>query len=182
MEDKLKLVFNKLIYEYLNLGIIEKELCDLGIKSKEMVNNDNYDVVSKYFFLKNKIHLNRLNFDEINFLKFHLQNIDFSNIIISDELARFLLSRISKILLPETNQKYISYCGTGENFLAPSDAIVLGFQYLKYLNHDEKDNEKNEEILYDRLNYIQNELAASKNFKIAVLIFDELVNEKNIVR
>ena len=179
MEDKIKLIYNKLIYELLDLKNIEEEISNSGIKSKEIVNNENYDLASKYFFLKNDIYLGHLDSNELNFLERTIYSINFSNILISEELSKFLLEKISKILLPNTNEKYLSYYGTGNSFLAPSDAIVFAFHYLKYLDSDEELMENQEDILCDKLNYIQNVIAPSKNMKVAILVFDELVNEKN---
>lgn len=179
MKEKIQLILNKLLYTILELSNIEEEIVNCGLKEKEIVNNENYDIISKYFFLKNDIYLERLSQKELLFLEEQLKTIDYSDIYITDELSKFLLDRIKTILLPNSNEKYLSYNGTGERFLAPSDAIVFAFHYLKYLDLDEELIEKQENVLYEKLNYIQNVIAPSKNMKVAILVFDELVNEKN---
>ncbi len=178
MEDKIKLILNKVVYDKLGLDIIEQEIVNANIRCKDIINDDNVELVSRYFFLLNDVYLDRLNSDEVYTLENYIENIDFHNIILTEELRNFIDERLFKLLIPDTDERYISYYGTGNNYIAPSDSIVLGFHYIKYLdNEDNVDNQ--EEFIYEKMNYIQSVLAPSKNIKVSVLVFDELIKDKS---
>lgn len=179
MKEKVKILLNKIIYERLELNAIEHCIIEAGVKPKEIVNNNNYDLTSKYFFLVNDVYLDRLNTDELQILENLIGNIDFQNINLTEELIDFMNANIYKLLLPNTDEKYLSYYGTGYDYMAPSDSIVLGFHYIKYLDNNENDINKKEEVIYEKMNYIQSVLGPAKKLKVSVLIFDELINEKN---
>lgn len=182
MKDKLKIILNKYIYEKLELGNVEQEIIGSGVTAKEVVNDENLDLASSYFFLMNDIYLERLDEVEMKSLESYINNIDFHNIILSNDLIKFIEENISKLLLPNTNESYISYCGAGLDYIAPSDSIVLAFHYIKNLNNSEENIDRQEELIYEKMNYIQSVLSPSKQMKVAVLIFDEIVkgNFKNL--
>ena len=68
MKEKVKILLNKIIYERLELNAIEHCISEAGVKPKEIVNDNNYDLTSKYFFLVNDVYLDRLNTDELQIL------------------------------------------------------------------------------------------------------------------
>lgn len=179
MKDKAKLLFSKIIYKKMELDIIEQEIINSNIKCKDVVNNDNYDIVSKYFFLMNDVNLNKLTEYEKFKLEDYISNIDFQNIVISSDLLNFLEEIMYKVLLPDTTEKYLSYYGTGYEYMAPSDSIVLGFHYIKYMNNDDYNIKLQNKIICEKMNYIQGVMGPSKQMKVSVLVFDESNLENN---
>ena len=62
-------------------------------------------------------------------------------------------------------------------FMAPSNAIALGINYLKYdLDDDnyDKELERQEGIVVDMLNYIQRELSKKYNMNLAAIAYNEV--------
>lgn len=56
--DNYKYIFFKSLYTILGLSDIEKEISNQKIFPLEIVENDEYDVISNYFFLLNEININ----------------------------------------------------------------------------------------------------------------------------
>ena len=63
--DNYKYIFFKSLYTILGLSDIEKEISNQKIFPLEIVENDEYDVISNYFFLLNEININKLNEQEL---------------------------------------------------------------------------------------------------------------------
>ena len=181
-EMELEYLIDKISNIKLELANIEQEFIDNGIKNKEIINADNLDLPSKYFFLMNDVYLERLKDEEIKMLEEYIKCIDFTNIEIPEDLYNFLMSKLFVLLLPNTSEKYLSWYGSGDDFIAPSDSIVLGLHFIKYLDNSDEDIILQERLLYKNANYIQDELAPSKNLKVAVLLFDEVIKNNQLGR
>ena len=129
MEEKLKIILFKIIYNKLNLDKIEKTFLSNGVKYKNISNPNNYEIVSKYFFLANELHLENLNSIQIDKLKYYVENSDLKNI--SMDFHLFLNEILLDLLLPKTNKKYINFDKEDFSKEAPADAIILKFHYMK---------------------------------------------------
>ncbi|MEE3344181.1 MAG: hypothetical protein VZS44_08845 [Bacilli bacterium] len=169
LEEKLKILLLKIIYNKLGLSEIENEFIKNNINSKDIENKDNIDLISKYFFLKNDIHLENLTKDEEELLKTYIDNNDIKNI------NTFLENNLKKILLPNEKVRMIHYNGNDYTKMAPSDAIVLQFHYREFDNYDKHDD--NERLINSKLNYIQSTLGPNNGLKVAVLKYNELVTD-----
>ena len=127
MEEKIKIILNKIIYDKLNLYEIEKKFDSNGIKRKITESENNNESMSNFFFIMNDVYLNRLTVQELEYITNSIKQLDFSKLQISKELCDFLLSIINKLLLPETSEKYLYWGNRNYEYMAPSVSIVLSF-------------------------------------------------------
>lgn len=175
MEEKLKIILFKIIYNKLNLDKIEKTFLSNGVKYKNISNPNNDEIISKYFFLANELHLENLNSIQIDKLKYYVENSDLKNI--SMDFHSFLNEILLDLLLPKTNKKYIKFDEEDFSKEAPSDAIILKFHYIEF-DYDEKDYNKVQDIVVDNLNYIQ-DYGEKIGLKVAVIRYNEsLLNRR----
>lgn len=170
MKDKIRLVLFDLIYNELGLKTIEDEFKEKNIPHKEVVGYEGLEPISQYFFLNNDVFMDRLSQEEIAFLNDGINSSDPAKM---DSVYTFLKQNKQRLLLPETNEPYLCWGPMSFEYMAPSDAIVLGFHTLEFT--DESSEEKTNYI-YDRLNYIQDRLAKDANMKVAVIIYNEDLN------
>ncbi len=182
MLDDIKLILNKIIYDELELNTVEEQLVKKGIRNKNIYNPDGKELASKYFFLLNDIHYDNLLDSEKRTLE------DLYNKSLKDDkqakedLYNFLNQVKLKLLIPNSEVKY-EYFGIRDfEHTAPTDAIVLGFHYIRYNreNFDDESDRNNEYYITDMVNNIQFNLAKNKSLKVAVLTFDEV--NKDIIR
>ena len=90
------------------------------------------------------------------------------------ELNEFLENNLLKLLLPETDKTYIYWDGSDDEHLAPSDAIVIAFHTIEFLNGiDESRNM----YINKKLNYIQDVLGPQNNLKVAIIKYNEVPTE-----
>jgi len=170
------MLYNQLICNELQLNKIDEEIKQKGIKPKQIENPDNYFIASNYFFLINHIYLDRLNEEEKIKLETCISEYKKGNKQYNQELYSFLKQNMLKLLLPETNERYMYYGGTGFEYMAPSDSIVLGFHYIRFEEgFIEEQDEIKERFINDKLNYIQEQLGPNKNMKVAVIKYDNRV-------
>lgn len=165
------LCFKKL-YSDLNLNEMESKLISDNIKSLEIDENQEYDIISRYFFILNDVNIDKLN--EAESTKF---NDLFSKKVknLSDEELKerfdFIEQTYKKVLFPEINSKYIYYGPISDNFICPTDAIAIGLYYDIFSNGEDFEVENK---LADVINTIQFDLAPKANKKVAVLKFNQL--------
>ena len=177
MEDKIRLLLFRIIYDDLNLKIIEDEFLSNNIPQKKIVLKKGEELISHYFFLRNDIYLERLNQEEQESLK---QLINSNRDEDQKTLNEFLKKNMFRLILPETNQKYLYWDGFDFQHMAPADAIVIAFHTLNYLDVDFSIIEKQKSFINEKLNYIQEELAQQAGYKVAVLEYDEMPNMSQI--
>lgn len=176
MEEKLKIILFKIIYNKLNLDKIEKTFLSNGVKYKNISNPNNYEIVSKYFFLANELHLENLNSIQIDKLKYYVENSDLKNI--SMDFHSFLNEILLDLLLPKTNKKYINFDKEDFSKEAPADAIILKFHYIEF-DYNDEDYEKIQDIVVDNLNYIQ-DYGEKIGLKVAVIRYNESLLNRRI--
>lgn len=179
MEDKIKYQYMKILFEKLELGFFEKFFQECGVKSKEIVDQDNLKI-SDYFFLQNNVDLSRLNNEELFYLKqYFSEDIKVTSNCENakyDEINTFLIKKLPIILFPDTKEKSISLDGNPFHRI-PSDAICFYFHYLRYSSDEYTDFSK----VYDKLNYIQSVWSKEKNMKIAILPCEEQLDNIRII-
>ena len=157
MENKYRRLFFKYFYDSLQLNKVEELFKKQGIK--KIINDklNNCFGISDYFYLLNEVNLNNLTEDEYKYL----DNIDINNCDLND-LISYLIATYKKVLFPKTSDDYVYYGPMTYDYMAPSDAIVIGVRYDKY-GFDSGDRltleqvDSNEEVLCDILNGVQEE-------------------------
>lgn len=170
--DNYKYLCFKKLYNDLNLNEIEDTLISSDIMSLEIQKDEDYDVISRYFFLLNDVNINGLNEEEL---------VRFNNLFskkakdLSDKELKesfdFIEHTYEKILFPEIDSKYVYYGPISDNFICPTDAIAIGLYYDVFSKEEDFEVENK---LADIVNYIQFDLAKKVNKKVAVLKFNQL--------
>ena len=175
--DSIKLLYTQLIYNDLGLKKIEEEIKIRGIKSKKIENNEKYFIPSQYFFLLNDVCFDRITDDEKLQLENYIIEVNKGNSSVHKGLYEFLKSNMLKLLLPETNERYLYYGEHDFQHMAPSDSVVLGFHYMRFdEDYTEENDLKNERLINEKLNYIQNKLGPKQHIKVAVMKYDNGIN------
>lgn len=174
-ESKIKYQYLKLLFDKLELKKIEDYLMNKKVIPKK-IQDSNKIKISSYFFLQNKINLNTLNKEELELLKKYLRNdIEFINSEKNEmynEMNDFLLKNMKKILLPNTEQRYISYNNSFSPFdLVCSDSICF---YCHYLQYNDKSSDEANKIVCEIANYMQYELSKKVGIKLAVIPCNEV--------
>lgn len=176
--DKIKYQYMKLLYNLLNISEIDKYFKEKGVNGKDIYDPDNIKI-SDYFFLANNIVLSRLNKDELELLKKYMANdikyINSSYNSMYDEMNEFLYKNMNKILIPDTEEKYICYGDFSPNNMLPYDCICLYCHYMRYVDESDKITS----IVYNTINSLQYDLSKNKGIKIAVIPCDEVTNIKS---
>ena len=168
-----KYLFLKKIYNELNLNLIEKELDKQNIKPLDIVPDENYHIISHYFFLLNDINIQKLNNDQLQkFYYYFSKNINELSETELKEIYKFIDETYPLMLFKETNNNFVSYGGIDSANFCPKDAIALGLYYNAFGDYDDFELENK---LANIINYIQFELAKNINKKVAVqLTLDNL--------
>lgn len=183
--DKIKYQYMKLLYELLDLSSIENELRNNKILSKQIY--DPYNLkISDYLFLKNDVSLTKLNQKEIELLKkYFSKDINYINSnqnYLREEMNQFLIKNMYKILLPDTDSKFIGYGSISPNNMIPSDCICYYCHYIRYTEENYKLNDQAQKIICKVANYMQYELSKKKGIKLAVIPCDEVSNLENEIQ
>lgn len=67
--------------------------------------------------------------------------------------------------------------------MAPTDSIALGINYTKYsFDYSEKEIERQEDVIFDMLNYIQNDLAKISGIKLSAIAYNEIALNQPFVK
>jgi len=173
IEEKIKYQYTKILYESLSLKTAEEYLKENGIKAKE-IKGDQSLKIGEYFFLYNKVTLDRLSEEEKKYLEdsFKEEIIEINKKENIEEINEFLLVNIPRILFPEIESKYIHYGQTIDPLrVIPTDSICLVCHYIRF----EGDSIKNQEIVNNVLNYIQEEFIKIYKVKFSTIACDELL-------
>ena len=166
MESEIKRLLFEIIYDKLNLKDIEEDFNNNKIPKKDIINKKNEKIISNYFFLRNDVNLDELTKEETIYLLSKMnQKSD------TKELKDFLEQNMLRLLLPKTNEKYIYWDINDDEHLAPSDAIVIAFHTIEFL---EGIDEVRNAYICEKLNYIQDVLGPQANIKVAVLKYNEV--------
>ncbi len=185
MEEKYDYLFVKYLYDKLSLDESEKKVEEKGIIPYYADLEEN-----KFFCILNKGNLERLSEDEKKKLEF-FGLINYTDIMqnanLKEDLYSFLENTYKKFYFDDTEEITYNYYGPIDfEYMAPSDAIVLGFDYRKAVPEEEgilydELLEKNDETICDELNHIQNS-AEALGLKVAVIRRDEfLINSPSVI-
>lgn len=183
MEEKYKYVFFYYLYNKLNLKTIELEFEKNGIIPTDFEFNNVYKKISKYFSLVNKVDDSRLTEELKN--KYHnyfsLSVEELLDKERQNEIFQFLESTYKLMLFPNINEKHCFYGPLNDNYMAPRDSVVLGFNYYEFDIPNENFDEiydMREEFICEVLNYIQITLSQKIGMTIAVIKYNEYVKKK----
>ena len=176
-------VFFKYIYEKLELKKLEEKLLNKGIKIYDSGHAN--ERISKYFSLLNKG--NSKYFDaktNETFLEYF--NKELSEILNSDnydEIIKFVESTYKTYFFSNIKDNYVYYGPANFEYMAPSDSIAIGLNYVKYDNEgSEEDSLDSEVFVVDMLNYIQTDLSKEKNMKLAAISYNEVTLNQPFAR
>lgn len=178
MKERYKYEFMKYLYNKLDLKNIENKIIE-----QEIVNIDEdvvglYKDISKYFSLVNNVDESMLPEQmkqQYNYY-FSMNGDELENRKLKKELNNFLESTYKYLLYPNINEKFCFYGPLNYKYVAPRDAIVLGFNYCEFNLEDENFDQihlKKDEFICNILNYIQDELSNKTGLNIAVLKYNE---------
>ena len=184
MTEKYEYVFFKYLYRKLELNKLDEYLVSENIKMIDCDNADNR--ISKYFALENRGNIDLFSDDDKKVF----------NQIFSDELNNILDNKYDEAVsfIERTYQDYFHlndtleykyYGPINDQFLAPSNCIVIGLNYRKFdidENNYDKEFERQQEVIVRTLNYIQNKLSKEKNIKLASLEYNEVTLSQPFVR
>ena len=175
LEEKIKYQYMKLFYDILNLKELDNFFKEQGVEPKRIVGDQSL-ITSNYLFLYNKVKLDKLTEEErdlINkYFSIDIKEINKETNTMLEETNKFLLDNIPKILFRQTSNGYINYSEDLNPInVVPADAITFVFNYIRG-----KSNENNLSKVFDKLNYMQNELSKEHNMKLAVIPCDETRN------
>lgn len=180
MEDKYKYMFLRYIYKIANLGAIETKL-EEGKVVGNIGSSPEYPQISKYFSLMNEVDTSKLNIEQKNqFESYFSQSLnELCKPDKEDEINKYLMETYKTVLFPDIEAKTLYYGPVNDKYIAPRDAVVLGFNYRKFDIPDDENFDKNLEIqdslICSLLNYIQSQIGPAINMKIAVLKYNELL-------
>lgn len=177
MEYKYEYIFFKYIYEKLDLMKLDEKLAFENIKMYDVDNVDKR--ISKYFALMNKG--TAINFSENDQKKY---NYYFSKELdellqepLYSEVKEFVLNTYENYFFSAVKSEYMYYGPSSFEYMAPTDSIVLGINYVKFdidsLDYD-KELERQDGIIVDMLNYIQTDLASSNKIKLSAIAYNEI--------
>ncbi len=176
MESNYEYLFFKYLCEQLELNKFDDELQRQGIR---MVDENNSDKrISKYFSLVSRGDINDFSQEMKEEFKRLFDN-SLENVLNNNynEAIQFIVDTYKVFYHLNGEVEYKYYGPANDNFLAPSNCIVLGLNYFKF-NLDKEYNEesfdKQETIIVKTLNFIQGPLAKQKGFKIATIAYNEI--------
>lgn len=183
MEYKYEYMFFKIIFKKLNLSELERKLESEKIKPYDEKNMN--DRISKYFALLNRG--TSINFTEE---ESEIFNYYFSKEIneltvepLYSEVESFIMKTYEKYFFSEAKEQYIYYGPASFEYMAPTDSIALGINYQKYgFNYSDKELERQEGVIVDMLNYIQNDLAKISGIKLSAIAYNEIALNQPFVK
>ncbi len=176
MNDNYEYVFFKYLYKKLELNKLDEYLISEKIK---MIDQDNVENrISKYFALENKGNIDLFT-DEDKKIFNQVFNDKLNNILEDkyDEAISFIERTYQDYFHLNDNLEYKYFGPINDSFLAPSNCIVIGLNYIKFDiddNNYEEEIERQEQVIFFVLNYIQNKLSKEKNINLASLAYNEV--------
>lgn len=171
MENILKMMLFEIIYDELQLNEVDNYLFSQNILGKQINNHSQYPILSRYFTLQNKVTFERLKDEEKHILNHYIENMN--NTETKKNLYNFLRDHKLKLLLPQTKESYLYWGPMNVKYMAPSDAIVLGFNYIEFSN--KYDSQEQGKIIEQVLNNIQSGSQAKVGYKVAIIKYNEIV-------
>ena len=180
MKEKYKYMFMKYLYNKLGLKQLEDNLINSGIKMQELDSKE----ISRFFKILNNVDEGILTGELLEKYNYYF-SLEFNTLCIPEiekEVFKFINETYKLLLFTKTDAKYLYYGPLNYKYMAPSDAIVLGF-YYKEFDIDVGDEEfrkihfKNEVLVANNLNYVQNVLGPENNMKIAVIKYNEIYDK-----
>ena len=167
MENEIKKIILKIVYDELGLEAMEKEFEDNGVPKMNIVNPNNEEIISNYFFLKNDINFNYVGSDELEKLNKYLE------LGMVNEATEIVRSNMMNFIKRDENDPMIVRDMFGEMKL-DDDVVVLNF-YTKLYDLEENDARyEKEDFVNDRLNRLQLHTAPAHNLRVAVESHNEL--------
>ena len=184
MNTNYEFIFFQYLYEVLELKVLDEKLLNEKIKMIDQEGSNNR--ISKYFSLVSRGDVSY--FSEDN-KKTYTEIFDKElNDILSNNKERaidFIKATYKDYFHLNDKIEYNYYGPINEDFLAPSNCIVIGLNYVKYqIDNDNFDEElfRQDGIICDTLNYLQGPLAEEKGFNIAALAYNEITLSQPFVR
>lgn len=183
MKEKYKYMFLRYISNKINLKDYENKLVMNGISSIEEPIDGLYPQISKYFSLVNNVDDSRLSDD----MKKEYQHY-FSKPLeelatkgLEEQINKFLEKSYPMLLYPNIQEKFCFYGPINYKYAAPRDCVVLGLNYNEFDISDQNFDEihlRNNKLICDMLNYIQEEVSKEIGINIAVLQYNEFSKKK----
>lgn len=187
MNEKYEYMFLMYMYDLLGLKAYEIKLEKSGIKQMEYAENGD---LFKYFSLLNKGDVEFLSEEE----KHELELLSFDNLgdfFTNDELRSrcesFLQKTYKKYFFSNlSGDDYVYYGPVDYNYMAPTDAIALGINYVKFSGNASGDMYEdtlfNQECaVYRIINDIQENKGPSVGLKVAVIEQNEITLSRHSV-
>ncbi len=173
--DNYKYLFFKELYKELNLTFIEEKLKNEKIKPLNVLPNEDYELISNYFFLLNDINIEKLTPEQLREFHYYfsrnIKELSEQELI---EAKKFISNTYSMLLFPNVEDNYVYYGPVSDEYVAPKDAIAIGLYYDAFVDcHDFEIENK----LTDIINYIQFNLAKKINNKVSIILFNQLTLE-----
>lgn len=169
-------VFFEYIYKKLNLQSLDVQLNSGGIRPN-IVNEESFQKrISPYFILINTGDTENFTPEEQKeFIRLFSNINDISN---RDALYQFIERTYKKYFFSKIKEEYTFLIPGNYEYAFPSDAIVLGITYNKFdINcPDEKYEEelvREDRVICNIINYIQEKLAEEFQIKLCVKRIDE---------
>ena len=180
MNYKYEYIFFKEIYDRLNLKELDDRLTNEGIKPFDKEHVDQR--ISKYFAFMNEGTASHFSKEDSE--KFHeyfsRELSELEREPLYSEVRDFVLRTYENYFFSDKKDDYIYYGPVSFDYMAPSDAITLGINYVKFDIKAASDMEYERElqrrdgVVVDMMNYIQTELARKMGMKLAALAYDEV--------
>lgn len=178
MNFKYEYVFFKYLYEKLNLKELEEQLTNNGIKAYD---EDNISKrIAKYFSLVSTgTNVNFSNEDLDRFNTYFSKSInELTKEPLYSEVVSFILKTYQNYFYSNAKERYKYYGPSSFEYMAPTDSIVLGINYIKFdLPEEQYDQEllRQEKVIVDILNYIQTNLSKKSGIKLSAISYNEVV-------
>ena len=185
MNYKYEYIFFKYLYEILNLKECDNKLETSGIEPYDKENMGNR--ISKYFALKNEGNNNEFSpEDKEKFNLYFSKELDeLLNEPLYSEVRNFVARTFETYFFSNISEKYMYYGPSSYEYMAPTDAIVLGINYVKFdienENYDETINNQ-EDVIIEVATFIQEELAEKSNLKLAAIPYNEIALNQPFIR
>jgi hypothetical protein len=176
-------MFLKYISDKLNLKKYDNELMSNEISSIDEPIDGLYEEISKYFSLVNYVDVSRLSGDMKKQYEYYfsLSLDELNNENIQNVIYDFLEKSYKILLFPNIQEKYCFYGPLNYRYVAPRDCVVLGLNYNEFDIPDDNFDDvhsKNEQLICDISNYIQENSLKETGINIAILQYNEFSKKK----
>ena len=190
-DDYLKIYssYSALLYKYLlkntSLGKVDQAFVnsDLVFNQVNLSEQDIYQYLSegycKYFFLRNKLHINRLNEKEREYL---YEKMLSGNETLFSEDEEFVSNTYRKVILEQNipGENYeVFYGPITSTFLASASALIIGFRYEKYNYPNLSDEEWNKlntnqgVFIYNMIPNIEKQISSQLGLETKVIQYSD---------